>query len=269
MEIKLDVLITETKTNIKFSNNQGVINISNTDSKEIIVEQPTVYFLLKANMIVYIGKTNKKASHDDVDFNKIIMLTPPWEIEIEHLEQLFIDEAMKNGINLVNTAKEDIKIPANQKKIVANYKHEVLLVLENFGYNIQPKLEVKETKAKPAKTQHRWSKEVSQIEFFVNSRESKATVIWQKRNEMLLKAGAKMMSTPPLNKDGSLGFAAKMGEKLRSDYADKVKDFVTTEDLVLKSVNEVGLFLYFGGTNSWLELIDADGKTIDEWTRID
>ena len=111
---------------------------------------------------------------------------PPREIEIEYLEQLFIEEAMKNGINLVNTAKEDIKIPANQKKVVANYKHEVLLVLENFGYNMQPKLEVKETKAKPAKTQHKWSKEVSQIEFFVNSRESKAIVIWQKRNEMLL-----------------------------------------------------------------------------------
>ncbi|MFP3125683.1 hypothetical protein OH784_23660 [Ectobacillus funiculus] len=270
MEIKLDVLITETKTNIKFSNNQGAITISNADSKEITVEQPTVYFLLKANMIVYIGKTTKNASHDDVDFNKIIMLTPPpWEIEIEYLEQLFIDEAMKNGINLVNTVKEEIKIPANQKKIVANYKDEVLLILENFGYNIQPKLEVKETKVKPAKAQHRWSKEVSQIEFFVSSRESKATAIWHKRNEMLLKAGAKMMSTPPLNKDGSLGFAAKMGEKLRSDYADKIKDFVTTEDLVLKSVNEVGLFLYFGGTNSWLELIDAEGKTIDEWTRVD
>src|SRR3954452_7583354 len=125
MEIKLDVLITETNTTIKFSHNQGIINISHTDSKEIIVEQPTVYFLLKGNMIVYIGKTNKKASHDDVDFNKIIMLTPPWEIEIEYLEQLFIDEALKNGMNLVNTAKEDIKIPANQKKVVENYKHEV------------------------------------------------------------------------------------------------------------------------------------------------
>ena len=77
-------------------------------------------------MIVYIGKTNKKVSHDDVDFNKIIMYTPPREIGIEYLEQLFIEEAMKNGMNLVNTAKEDIKIPANQKKVVANYKHEVL-----------------------------------------------------------------------------------------------------------------------------------------------
>jgi hypothetical protein len=41
---------------------------------------------------------------------------------------------------------------------------------------------------------------------------------------------------------------------------------VTTEDVVLKSVNEVGHFLYYAGTNSWLVLKDKDGKTIDEWT---
>lgn len=269
MGIKLDVLITETKTNIIFNNSQGAINISNADSKKVAVERPTVYFLLKGNTIVYIGKTNKNASHNDIDFNKIIIITPPWEIEIDYLAQLFIDEAIKNGINLVNTATEGIKIPANQKKIIANYKYEVLSVLENFGYNVQPKLEVKETKGKPVKTRHKWSKEVSQIKFFVNSRESKATVIWQKRNEMLIKAGAKLKSNPHLNKDGSLGMDAKFGEKLRSDHADKIKGVVTTEDLVLKSVNEVGLFLYFGGTNGWLELKDANGKTIDEWTRVD
>lgn len=86
---------------------------------------------------------------------------------------------------------------------------------------------------------------------------------------MLLKAGAKLMPIAPLNKDGSVGFSAKMGEKLRLDYQDKIKDFVTTKDIVLKSVNEVGLLLYFAGTNSWLELLDSDGKSIDEWTKIE
>jgi hypothetical protein len=42
--------------------------------------------------------------------------------------------------------------------------------------------------------------------------------------------------------------------------------FITTEEITLKSVNEVGLFLYFGGTNSWLQLQDPDGKTIHDWT---
>ncbi|MFD1900942.1 hypothetical protein GQR36_14845 [Enterococcus termitis] len=48
-----------------------------------------------------------------------------------------------------------------------------------------------------------------------------------------------------------------------------MKNYVTTDDIILKSVNEVGLFLYFGGTNSWLELTDKDGKTINEWTVVE
>jgi hypothetical protein len=53
---------------------------------------------------------------------------------------------------------------------------------------------------------------------------------------------------------------------LRSEHADDIQDFVTTRDIVLKSVNEVGLFLYFGGINSWLVLKDEAGKSINDWT---
>lgn len=57
-----------------------------------------------------------------------------------------------------------------------------------------------------------------------------------------------------------------MGEKLRDEQRDKFMNLVTTEDIILKSVNEVSLFLYFAGTNSWLVLKDQNGKTIDEYT---
>lgn len=59
-----------------------------------------------------------------------------------------------------------------------------------------------------------------------------------------------------------------MGTQLREEQKDKIKDFITTEDIILKSVNEVGLFLYYGGTNSWLILKDKDNKTIDEWSTL-
>lgn len=141
------------------------------------------------------------------------------------------------------------------------------VVFDKFGvmWNFMV-IDEKKTEHKDKKAQHRWNKEVSEIEFYIDSRESKATIIWQKRNEMLLKKGAKLMKEVPLNKDGSLGFAAKMGTTLRNEHQDKIKDFTTTEDIIFKSVNEVGLFLYFGGTNSWLEMVDKNGKTIDEWT---
>ncbi|MGC3359859.1 hypothetical protein ACPTKX_16425, partial [Enterococcus faecalis] len=78
-----------------------------------------------------------------------------------------------------------------------------------------------------------------------------------------------MIPEAPLNKDASVGFSASFGEKLRDERKGQFKDLVTTEDIVLKSVNEVGLFLYFAGTNSRLELVDENGKTLNEWTVVE
>ncbi|TFJ40208.1 hypothetical protein CKN73_07750 [Carnobacterium divergens] len=270
MEIKLNVAITKNATTIQFSNNQSVIEIQDVKEKEVTVAQPVIYFLLKDRTVLSIGKAEQVITIENSTINKLILLTPPWEIELAYLEKNLITEAIKNGLKLENTETEQLTIPTSHKKNTTNYKDELLIVLERFGYNLQPSADSeKPAKTKSAKTRHKWTKEISQIEFFVDTRESKATVLWQKRNEMLLKAGAKLMPIAPLNKDGSVGFSAKMGEKLRLDYQDKIKDFVTTEDIVLKSVNEVGLLLYFAGTNSWLELLDSDGKSIDEWTKIE
>lgn len=128
---------------------------------------------------------------------------------------------------------------------------------------------MKITAASGKKARHRWRLDVSEIPFYVDWNGGKGTVLWQKRDDLLLVAGAKMREDPPLNKDGSLGFSAKMGQRIRQDYEGQYRDFVTTEDILLKSVNEVGLFLYFGGTNSWLRLVDKNGKSIDAWTRIE
>ena len=121
---------------------------------------------------------------------------------------------------------------------------------------------------KPAKARHKWTKEIKDIPFNVTYRGSSATVYWQKRQEMCIVAGAKLVQEAPLNKDGSVGFAAKVGDKLRLEQADKIQNGYTIEDVILKSVNEVGLFLYYGGTNGWQVLVDSEGKSIDEWTRV-
>lgn len=270
MDTKLSVILQENQTSIHFANHQGSITIFNTNDTKHLLDPASIYLLLKNNRLTAIGQTNPSALFEDTDFQKIIIITPPWDIELGYLEQLFIKSAEKNGLTLKNEIKKKQAIPKSSLNNVTNYQELLLQVLEAFGYPIYQKQEVSlPQKPKPAKARHRWSKEVSQIEFFIDTRESKATVFWQKRNEMLLKAGATMMKTPPLNKDGSLGFAAKMGEKIRDDYKNKVQNFVTTEDLILKSVNEVGLFLYFGGTNSWLEIKDAEGKSIDAWTIVE
>ncbi|WP_086350742.1 hypothetical protein [Candidatus Enterococcus clewellii] len=271
MEIKLNVLIEEDRTTIQFGNESGTIEIIKKENEEIVTKQPAVCFLLKQRAIVDIIRTNEKLLVDKEDFDEVIAVTPSWEIELPYLEQFLIVEARKNGLPLEGSLDE-VKVPGNRKKTVAAYGAQLLQVLQVFGYKLKPIIQpevAKESKSKSTKARHRWSKAISEIEFFIDTRESKATVLWQKRNEMLLKAGAQMMPSAPLNKDGSLGFAAKMGEKIRADHAGQIKEFKTTEDVILKSVNEVGLFLYFGGTNSWLEMVDKEGKTINEWTVID
>jgi len=119
------------------------------------------------------------------------------------------------------------------------------------------------------KDQHRWRKELSEIEFTFTDWGSEGKVFWKSRKELLLKAGAKLTPDPQLNKDGTLNFSAKFGKTLRADHADKIKDNVTTEDLIFPSPNEIGIFLRYGGENTWLSLKDKDGKTLHEWSVVE
>lgn len=263
MEIKLEVTIKPNKTVIQLMDNQGTIEL--LKENVVTLEKPVVYLLLKEKELIEIGRIAEGNLDSALDFDRVVTILPTWDIELDYVEQLLVEEATANGIKL-KEGRQAFKVPANAVKTVKPYVELITTILDTFGYSLMPKVDAKPAKKKPAKAQHRWNKEVSQIEFYVDSRESKATVMWQKRNEMLLKAGAKMKPEAELNKDGSVGFSAKMGEKIRSDHQDKIKNFTTTEDIILKSVNEVGLFLYFGGTNSWLELLDATGKSIDSYT---
>ena len=116
------------------------------------------------------------------------------------------------------------------------------------------------------KENHKWSKELSDIEFNFSDWGSEGKVFWQHRKELVLKAGAKLTLDPQLNKDGTLNFSAKVGKVLREEHADKIRDGVTTEDIIFPSPNELGIFLRYGGENTWLSLKDKDGKTLNEWS---
>ncbi|MCL2558402.1 MAG: hypothetical protein FWE09_07980 [Treponema sp.] len=118
------------------------------------------------------------------------------------------------------------------------------------------------------KEQHKWRAEVAEVEFTFSDWGSKATVFWRKRKELVVKAGARLVMEPQMNKDGSLNFSAKFAKTLRADHADKISNGVTTEDIVFPSPNELGIFLRFGGENTWLSLKDKDGKTLQEWAAV-
>ena len=116
------------------------------------------------------------------------------------------------------------------------------------------------------KAVHKWKKDVSEIEFTFTDRSSEGKVFWKSRKELVLKAGARLTPDPQLNKDGSLNFSAKVAKTLRADHADKIEDNKTTEDIVFPSPNELGIFLRYGGENTWTGLVDKDGKSLHDWT---
>lgn len=268
MNIKLAVEVKKQETILNLADSQGKIIITSGAVKQAQVG--AVLLLIKKKQFVGVTQDLEQIGAFETDYDQLIEITPSWEIEANYLEQSFLNLAAENNIPLKIGKEANSKLPKSAEIQVGEYVNQLQHILKAFGYELTEPVEATEpAKKKPGKAQHRWNKAVSQVEFSGNFRGSQGRIIWQKRNEMLLKAGAKLVKEAPLNKDGSVGYSAKMGDKLRSDYSDKIVDFQTTEDIILKSVNEVGLFLYYAGTNGWLQFFDEEGKTIDSWTVVE
>lgn len=260
--ITLLVEIQDDKTVIQLGEEEGALTIfpRSAQVKLPVEAGVTIYTKEHIPVAVGIGSTSNEVFKEGFDCT--ILIQTPWEIQPEYLANRLTEEWETGGLSVEKFFKEK-KTPANQAKILEEYVKKLFTILGTFGFsNVKPK-------KKPAKAQHRWNKEVSSIPFYIDYSDAKGEAVWQKRNELLLKKGAKLKAEVPLNKDGSVGYSARLTEKLRDDNADKIKDFITTDDIIFKSVNELGIFLYYAGTNGWLVLKDKDGKAIDEYTVVD
>lgn len=262
MTLSTQVTFGKNKTVITSDSLETVFTLSNIKTIPSKLNEDSTYLLYEDKTPIFIG-SKKELTTFEKKGNFLVEIQTKQDIEPIYLNRMLKTEALEQGLSL--TGEVDFSVPANITSTFKELLSNMLLILEKMGYPLQA---VEKKKSKPAKVRHKWTKEVSEKEFFIDTRSSKATVMWIKRNQMLIKKGATMMKEAPLNKDGSVGFSAKMGDKIRSENLDKFKNFVTTEDIILKSVNEVGLFLYFAGTNSWLEMIDTNGKTLHELTLV-
>jgi hypothetical protein len=246
------VILEEEELLFKLPNEQGLMQIADHD--RVTQLENTVFFLVKNNSIIAImtdASLDVTQSHD-----RIISITPSWEIQAPYLAHYYQE---KFGFS----KKAGESIPGEQRELVAACAKNFDLLLDKLGYVKSPHSLQSEKKTKP---RHQWKKELKDRPFYLDYQGSKATVYWQKRNEMRIEKGAKLAEEVPYNKDGSLGFSARLGEKIRQDHQEAIKDHYTIEEVILKSVNEVGLFLYYGGTNGWLQLKDQAGQTLHELT---
>lgn len=262
MTIRFTGSIDEDKTVICLAENQGQLTLlSPIAAVKEATERTSVYLYLKERQpkIAALEPLNQQTIKEK-EVDRALILTPPWEIEGETLLAAMTLAWAETGLKVETITQIPGKVPANQQNMVGAYQESVFELLESFGY---PMVKVKK---KPAKAQHRWNKAVSEITFYIDYSDAKGEAVWQKRDQLLLKKGATLKMTVPLNKDGSVGYSARLTEKLRDDNRDKIKGDTTTEDIIFKSVNELGIFLYYAGTNGWLVLKDQEGKTIDEYT---
>lgn len=236
--------------------------IFETNNSRFKLNDGEIFLLTKKAQIIFIGAD--KTLIQKLEFDKIIIIDPQvYDLETAYLVQYLTETAQESGIKLATTA-DPIKLPKNIYNSCAKASSEFLTALEPFGFKFEKK------KVFSAKAQHRWKKAISEIEFHIDKDGAVGTVIWQKSTEMRLLKGAKMLpnESAPHRADGTLGFTAKFALNLREENKDKfdTESWTTTEDIILRSVNEIGHFLYFAGTNSWLEMFDKDGRSIHELT---
>lgn len=287
MEIKLDIVINDSKTIIWFDNKQNNIQIldfnndigvNEFDINSYINNEENILILLSENNIKYIVKSTDNYILKDQKIDKIIVISVPSKINIEELEYTFFKEAVENNIKIENGFEDKFKeyeilnktkLWEEQESDINEYKDKVLVILQRFGYNlfkVENRAKLVDKKVPVAKPRHKWSKEISNIKFTAKLRGGEGTAIWKSKNELVLLSGAKLVKDPQLNKDGSINFSAQFAEKFRLDYADKVLCNITTEDIIFKSPNQLGIFLFFGGQNTWEELKDSTGKSLNDWS---
>jgi len=114
---------------------------------------------------------------------------------------------------------------------------------------------------------HRWPKEIATIEFTFDEWGAHGVAVFQKAHELKLYAGATLQMTPEMNQDGTKNYSARFCETLRAEHADAICGNQTIKDIIFKSPNEFGIFLRYGGANTWLSLKDAHGKTLNDYCK--
>ncbi|WP_119326542.1 hypothetical protein [Companilactobacillus musae] len=231
----------------------GIINYYSAKPEEINSE--SIFFSLKNNEMVELSFGSLNNVGDATNFIEIVV---PENIIAPDFFFFLTEELKQDGYQM--NVNYQMTISDQSIAVYRKYWENILPLLRAFG------LQIVQLKKPIAKPRHKYQKSLANVPFKIDYNGSKATVYWVKRNELVIKKGAILLANAPLTKAGLIGFAGKFGLRLRQENENQIKENILTSDVTLRSVNEVGTFLYFAGTNSWKQFISPDGKTLDELT---
>lgn len=234
-------------------NDLGMINYY--FKKPSVTNKQAIYVMLENGKLVEISLSNLKSPKGVTGFIEIVT---PKQINVTDLFYFLVVEMKNNGYEL--NVNYEVEVSDETLAACQSYWNSILPILQSFGFHI-----VKPQK-RAAKPRHKYLPSLAETPLTIDYQGSTATVYWAKRNQFIIKKGAKLVEKAPLTKAGIIGFAGKFGLQLREEHAQEIQNNTLIADVTLRSVNEVGTFLYFAGTNSWQQLKTPEGKTLDELT---
>ncbi|MFC6176969.1 hypothetical protein ACFQAV_08960 [Companilactobacillus huachuanensis] len=252
MTTKITGNFSDNKITLKL-NDLGIINYYLTKPDEI--DEESIFIIMKEQLVIGMSYGNLDNLDDTENFIELVV--PENIIPADFF--YFLTVEMEQAGYEINVGYK-MTISPESAKVYANYWERIMPLLKAFG------LQISKPKKLAAKPRHKYSASLAEIPFSIDYMGSKATVYWTKRNELVIKAGANLVAEAPLTKSGVIGFAGKFGLRLRDEQAAQIENNILIADVKLRSVNEVGTFLYFAGTNSWLQLKSPEGKTLNELT---
>jgi hypothetical protein len=140
MALNFNARIDDDKTRIEFRDETSSINIINsTDTTIVKGGDNSIYFLIKNNKLVYVGKTlNGHRNHADKDFDKYIIVSAPKGVDINYLEHSYIELAKNRGITLVNSVspKKPQNMTQNKEENADDFMIDIEIILEKFGFDL-------------------------------------------------------------------------------------------------------------------------------------
>lgn len=245
----------------KFSDKKVTVDLEELGTINYYFEKPNktndraIYVMLQDGKLVEISLANLKSPKGVTGYIEIVA---PDSINVSELFYFLVVEMKNNGYEL--NVNYEVEVSDESLSACKKYWQGILPILRSFGFHVN-----KPRKA-AAKPRHKYLASLAQTPLTIDYQGSEATVYWIKRDQFVIKKGAKLIAEAPLTKAGIIGFAGKFGLQLRSEHAEQIQNNTLIADVTLRSVNEVGTFLYFAGTNSWQQLKTPDGKTLDELT---
>lgn len=167
--MKLIVEIDHDTTSIQFDEEGTMMIFRNLKKVPALTkDQLVLYFKGREAQSVDYGQTIDQKILKEAD--SLVTISVPWDIEGRELAQQMLEVWQKNALKTAGLFEEQ-KIAVNRYPIVARHQERLFELLTTFGF------ENKKVKAKPAKAQHRWNKQVNEIPFYIDYNNAKGEVL--------------------------------------------------------------------------------------------